>query len=330
MTSLLVAKQYLMRFYGKYEMYLLPVIKLALSFTGLFFVNKSLGFMNKIDNTVIVLVASLMCSFLPMNFILLISAAFVLLHAYALSLECAAVVLAVFLLLFLFYFRFSPKDTAVVLLLPICYWLRIPYVIPIIMGLIGSPVSAISVSCGIVVYYLITYVGDHASAIVAMEEEDATAKVRFLIDGMLNNKEMAVAIAAFAVTLILVYLIRRLSVNHGWKIAIAAGALVNMVIFLVGDMMLDVSVSSISMLLIGNIIAAAIALVVHFFKFNVDYSRIEKVQFEDDEYYYYIKAVPKITVATPERTVKRINQRKKQRPAPKTTGERRTGRAERK
>ncbi len=320
MTSLLVAKQYLMRFYGKYEIYLLPLIKLALSFTGLFFVNKSLGFMNKIDNIVVVLVAALMCSFLPMNVILLISAAFVLLHAYALSLECAALVLAVFLLLFLLYFRFSPRDTAVVLLLPICYWMRIPYVIPIVMGLISGPVSAVSVVCGVIVYYMIRYVGDNASAIVSMKEEDATAKVRFLIDGMLNNKEMAVAIAAFAVTLVLVYLIRKLSVNHGWKIAIAAGALTNMVIFLVGDMMLDVS-ASISVLLIGNLIAAGIALVVHFFKFHVDYSRVEKVQFEDDEYYYYVKAVPKITVAAPERTVKRINQRKKQRPVSKSTGE---------
>ena len=30
------------------------------------------------------------------------------------------------------------------------------------------------------------------------------------------------------------------------------------------------------------------------------------VQFEDDEYYYYVKAVPKNTVATPEKRVKTI------------------------
>ena len=39
----------------------------------------------------------------------------------------------------------------------------------------------------------------------------------------------------------------------------------------------------------------------------MDYSRTEKVQFEDDEYYYYVKAVPKMTVAAPAKTVKRIN-----------------------
>ena len=48
-------------------------------------------------------------------------------------------------------------------------------------------------------------------------------------------------------------------------------------------------------------------MVMQFFLFNVDYSRVERVQFEDDEYYYYVKAVPKMTFVTPERTVKKIN-----------------------
>ena len=34
--------------------------------------------------------------------------------------------------------------------------------------------------------------------------------------------------------------------------------------------------------------------------------RAEKVQFEDDEYYYYVKAVPKVTVTRPEKQVKQI------------------------
>ena len=46
---------------------------------------------------------------------------------------------------------------------------------------------------------------------------------------------------------------------------------------------------------------------VQFLFFNVDYTRTEKVQFEDDEYYYYVKAVPKISVAAPDKKVKKIN-----------------------
>jgi hypothetical protein len=52
--------------------------------------------------------------------------------------------------------------------------------------------------------------------------------------------------------------------------------------------------------------------------FTVDYSRVEHVQFEDDDYYYYVKAIPKITVTTPEVSVKRINARRSRHPKMET------------
>ena len=49
-----------------------------------------------------------------------------------------------------------------------------------------------------------------------------------------------------------------------------------------------------------------IGLVLEIIFFAVDYSKCESLQFEDDEYYYYVKAVPKMAVAVPEKRVKRI------------------------
>ena len=60
-------------------------------------------------------------------------------------------------------------------------------------------------------------------------------------------------------------------------------------------------------MLLGSLLALVVAKVIEFFRFCVDYSRTEKVQFEDDKYYYYVKAVPKMTVSVPTKTVKRIN-----------------------
>ena len=37
-----------------------------------------------------------------------------------------------------------------------------------------------------------------------------------------------------------------------------------------------------------------IAFIYKLFVFSVDYAKTERVQFEDDGYYYYVKAVPKI------------------------------------
>ncbi len=310
MTTLLVARQYIKTFISKYEVYLKPLMKLVIALAAMMMLNGKIGYMHRLDSISIVLIIALMCSFMPMNFIIFVSALFMILHLYALSLECAAIMLVIFLVMFLLYFRFSPKDALVVILTPMCFVLKIPYVMPLAMGLLGTPASAVSVGCGVVVSFLIGHVTDNATAIMSMDSDDMATRFRFIIDSFLDNKEMLLTIAAFAVTITVVYLIRRMSVDHAWTIAIIAGALTDVVLLLVGDLMFDTNVSF-GGIIIGTIIAVLIAKVVEFFSFNLDYSRTEKVQFEDDEYYYYVKAIPKFTVSTPSRTVKRINATRK-------------------
>ena len=325
MTTLLVAKQILLTIYSKYEVYITPLLKFLLALITLSLINSKLGYMETIDRATVVLIVALMCSFMPTNFIVLMGAVFVLLHLYSFSLECAAVIGAGFLLLFLLYLRFAPKDTLVVTLLPVCFLLRIPYVIPLSMGLIGTPASAVSVACGVIVYYMLHYVTQNVTVIAAMADEEMAAKFKFIIDGLLKNREMVVTIAAFAITVVIVYLLRRMSVDYAWTIAMTAGAVVNIMVLLVGDLIFDINQPLIGVIL-GTVISFLITLVLQFFVFYVDYSRTEKVQFEDDEYYYYVKAVPKVALAVPERKVKKINQQKKTRPSQKNTEDRRVGR----
>lgn len=309
MTTLLVAKQILMTLYSKYEVYITPFLKFLLALIALLLVNSRLGYMDSINKSTVVLIVALMCSFMPMNFIVVMSALFTMLHLYAFSLECAVVIGAGFFLMFLLYLRFSPKDTLVIVLLPICFLMRVPYVIPLAMGLVGTPASVVSVACGVIVYYMLHYVTQNMSAIAAMSGEEMVARFRFIIDGLLNNKAMVVTIMAFAVTVIFVYLIRRLSIDYAWTIAMVSGVVVDIMVLLVGDLMLDTNVPLFGMIM-SNVVSFLLVLVLQFFVFNVDYSRTEKVQFEDDEYYYYVKAVPKVVVAKPEKKVKQINSQK--------------------
>ena len=309
MTTLLVMKQILMTLYSKYEVYITPLLKFLLAFISLLLINSRIGYMDSIDRMTVVLIVALMCSFMPMNFIVVVSALFTLLHLYAFSLECAVVVGGGFLLMFLLYLRFSPKDTLVVVLMPVCFLLKIPYVIPLAVGLVGTPASAVSVACGVIAYYMVHYVAQNISVIAAMADEETAAKFRFIIDGILKNKEMVVTIAAFAITVVMVYLIRRLSIDYAWTIAMVAGIVVDIMVLLVGDLMFDTNVALFGVIF-GNIVAFLLVIVLQFFVFNVDYSRTEKVQFEDDEYYYYVKAVPKVVVAKPDKKVKQINSQK--------------------
>ena len=88
------------------------------------------------------------------------------------------------------------------------------------------------------------------------------------------------------------------------------GGITNMLIVMFGDLFLDLNVSIMGVI-VGTLISLVLTFALQFFIFSVDYTRTEYVQFEDDEYYYYVKAVPKMVVAAPEKKVKRINPQKK-------------------
>ena len=306
MTALLELRENLKKIYSRNEAFILPVIKFLLGVIVLSIKNGKMLYMTQLDNMAIVLIESLLCSFLPTGFMAFFAMMFAVLHMYALSIETAAVGLVVFLLLYLLFLRFTAKEALVVVLTPVLCMLKLPYVMPVAMGLIGTPASCVSVGCGVVVYYLLQTVITNAPTINSMGAEEATAKLRLLIDGMLGNKAMLVMIAAFAITVIVVYLIRRMSVDHSWTIAMVAGVMIEVMILLVGDLMYDTNLSIVSALL-GAVVTLIACKIIEFFRFCLDYSRTEKVQFEDDEYYYYVKAVPKMTVAAPTNTVKKIN-----------------------
>lgn len=314
MTGLLEFREKLKLFYSKNEFFVLPIIKFLLALLVLHTVNGQLGYMTQLDNIAIVLIVSLLCSFLPAGGIVLFASLFTLAHMYALSMEVAAIGFCVYLLLFLLFFRLCHKEALAVVLTPLLFVFQVPYIMPVAMGLLGTPASAVSVSCGVVVYYLLLTVAGSASTISTMGAEEATAKLRLIIDGILGNQEMYVVIAAFAITVVVVYLIRRMAVDHCWTIAMVAGVMINLVILLVGDLMYDLNLSLL-VAVVGEVAALVAAKVIEFFRFCVDYSRTEKVQFEDDEYYYYVKAVPKMTVTTPAKTVKKINTQRRTGPA---------------
>ena len=305
MTNLLVLREQLKKFYSQYELYITPALKALLALVTILIINGSIGYMSELKNIAVVLILALMCSFLPLNFIVVIAAAVTLGHLYKFSMECAVVALAVFLVLFILYFRFSPRDTVAVLLTPICFILKIPYVMPIVMGLVGTPASAVSVASGVVVYYTVSYMTGSESVLNGFEDDGALQKFRYVIDGLLGNKAMFVTIVAFVATLIVVYLIRKLSVDYAWTIAMITGALLDILILLFGDLLYNTNLSIIGVI-VGSVVSVLLAKVLEFFAFNVDYSRTELVQFEDDEYYYYVKAIPKNTVAAPQKRVKTI------------------------
>lgn len=318
MTTLLELREKIKIFMGKYDIYIIPLMKFLLALIAFVMINGSVGFMEQARNPSISLILALMCSFLPVNMIAVFGGILVLAHAYALSLEFFVIAFILILLMVLLFFRTAPRYGYLLILTPMAFVLKVPYVVPLAMGLVGTPAAAVPVACGTIVYYLLHYMKLNTTMLSGTETESMQQKITYLIDNVVRNREMLLMAAAFALTLLIVYVVRRMSIDYAWSIAIGTGAVADFVVLLLGSMVMGVSLKVLPVLL-GSVISAALAILLQLAVFSMDYSRTEYVQFEDDEYYYYVKAVPKVTIAVPDKQVKRISSQKKQSAARKKT-----------
>lgn len=308
MDNLYVLRGEIQQFYAKNSKYINKALQFIVALLTFYMINHNMGFMKLLSNPLITLGLSVICAFLPMIVTVLAAAVLILVQMTAVSVGIMAVTAVIFLIMFIFYLRFSPKTALVVLLTPLAFMLKIPYVIPIAFGLVGTPVYAVPIIFGTIVFYIIDYLKEAASSLKGEGAAGMISQVTSYAQQVFQNKEMIVSVFAFIIVLLLVYTVRRMAINYAWKTAVAAGAVAGIAIVFAGSMMLGVKVSYLELIL-GNIAAVIVGLVLEFLFFSVDYSRCESVQYEDDEYYYYVKAVPKIVVSAPEKTVKRINKR---------------------
>ena len=312
MMALLVFREKLRDFYGKYDAYLIPLIKLSLSLTVFFLINTNIGYMEKLKSPAVLAVLCAVCSFLPYGVIAFLAGVVLLAHISSVSLEMALILAVLLIMVVVLYYGFQPGDSYLLLLTPIFFHLKIPYAIPLLAGLSGSLVSVVPVSCGVFLYYIIQYVKQNAGVLTNDASLDIIQKYMQIIRNMMPNNFMMAMIVTCAVGILVVYLLRMLSVDYAWQIAIVAGALAQLAVVFVSDFLFDVSVPM-AELLVGTLVSIALAEVYHFLIFAVDYSRTEYLQFQDDDYYYYVKAVPKITVSAPDVKVQKINSAKKRR-----------------
>ena len=83
MTALLEIKQNIKRFYGQYEVYILPVLKFVLAFAYFLWINSNMGYMKQLDNIFVVLILALVCSILPVSVMMFMGFALMIGHCYA-------------------------------------------------------------------------------------------------------------------------------------------------------------------------------------------------------------------------------------------------------
>ena len=306
MLSLLIFKEKIRLIYGKYSMFILPIFKFALILVALILMNINIGYLDILKNPFFIFIIAVFCSVLPFSAISIILSIYLLSDMFSVSIDMFLLIGIYLLVIGILYYGFKPGNSYLIVVVPLLFTLKIPYVLPIVLGLGTGILTVIPLSAGIILYYLLLYVKNNIGTLTNGITSDLSVRYFQILNSILSNKIMYIMLLAFALSLVIVYLIHNLSINYSWEIAIVSGMVSLLLFIFMGEFIMNITLP-IMELLFGLIISLVLAYVYKFFIFNIDYTRTEYTQFEDDEYYYYVKAVPKISIKFPDYKNEKIN-----------------------
>ncbi|MBO4324377.1 MAG: hypothetical protein J5845_03105 [Lachnospiraceae bacterium] len=299
--------------YQKYDFIVKTALKFVLMFLALKKAAGIIGYNATLSGTGAVIAFSLVGAFLPASLMVFMAVMYVFLQLLTASVLIAVTVMLVFLILYLFLLRFTPKEGVVVIATPLLISMGYPYAVPLFLGMFGSILSVVPAACGVVAYFMIKAVTNNIVTIEQLKalKDQALSIYIDILDDLLNNPPMYVMMFVFAVVIIIVVLVRMIRMDYAFEISLLVGTAAMVLAFLIGSVIAGTEVE-VMPLIMRSLICMGITYVCMFFWRTLDYAGAEHVQFEDERYYYYVTAVPKITPESPKRTVRKPKPQKEE------------------
>ncbi len=298
MTAIIKFREKMILFYRDYETWIRIIAKFAGMLLVFTTINQSLGYVKILQSLPVNLLLSLICSILPGGFIVFITAVVVLANMFTLNMFLGILTLIVILILYLLFLKFTPRQALVLLAVPVLMHWHLEFMIPACAGLVFAPYAIIPAAAGVFLVKFVGYAAAAAPSMGSIKDLDFESTINGLISVYNNMKAdhfILLYLIAAAAAITVSYCVSRLSVDYSWYIAIAAGAVVEIIAALMCARLMNVDNMS-SSILAGTLIGVLAGLVFQFFRCVVDYKRKEFVQFQDEEYYYYVKAIPRYMV----------------------------------
>jgi len=302
LTKLLEFRGMARSFFQKYQLIIEPVFRFVISYMAFHTINTALAYNTKVANPVIEIGMAAVGAFLPPVVLILMCALLAILQVYSASPILAALVVVIFAVLYCFIARFSGKYGYAVVAIPILFVFKMPYLIPLLLGMIATPMAIFPAASGVIVYFVFKVIQE-AAVRQDITSLDATLALYIdVVNNLFKHKEMFITVAIFAVVIFVMWLVRKMRFEFVFELTIVLGAIINIIGFLLANLQMDINVGTGSMIL-GTIGSMLIVFAAQFFRVVLDYTAVEHVQFEDDDYYYYVKAVPKIGVTMLQKNV---------------------------
>ena len=310
MSGILNLKNTIREFCRKQDEIITPLFRFIWSLIVFMSVNKLFNYNTLASKVEVVILLAILAALLPDGFMFFMVGVLITLHSFSVSLEVGAVFIVIFTAIYCVFVRYFPHYVYAILLVPVCYVLHIPFAAPIIIAMVAGLAGLVPSICGIVLYYFSLCAAEVARLLEVETAENEIEALKQLSEVLMSNKHMYRTIIIFALTILVTAIVKKFSFDFAIYIAIAAGTIINIIGSIFAGFIVGQDVE-IGIVLIGSLIGAVIAIVIRFGQGVLDYQHTERVQFEDDDYYYYVKAVPKIdSEKAKEKGVKRREEKK--------------------
>jgi len=307
MEQLILVRQRIIGFYKQFEIAINYIAKFLI---GLFIFSRinTLG-LYRDDFTVLfgsstrhafVALMSLIFTISPPSIALLLTAVAIAIQLSAV-LEVAVFVFLLLALVIVFYARLAPRHSMLILAMVIGFHFNMPYAVVLFAGLYFGITSMIPVILGTAVWHFLPFFTNLAQNVEVITEMDLFEIPLQFIDvfsqifaQLTTDFNWVILGFVFAMVVLAVHLISRIAIDHSKEIAIGSGTVIGIICMAMVIAAIETEMTF-GGALVGSIFSALFVWVASFFEGVADYKRVERVKFDDDDNYYFVRIVPKIT-----------------------------------
>ena len=278
------------------------ILRFLVKFAAFFLLFKTITEMSFFQQTglfnsvTIQLILAAVASVLPNRTGILIALCIVIYNVYQTSVVGAVIVGLMLLLLYVITSNLFPEYTYLLAVVPVCIHFHIYLAVPLFAGMFIGFAAIVPVVMGVLMYGVIGIV----PAFLNLQMDGALDQIPKLITDatssgvstLASNDELKYLIILSAAVTILISLLKLLRFNYSRYVAIGVSAIFGIVYMILGIQKGQIQALP-SQAIIWAIITLAALVFLEFMKVSANYKEARSLEFEDEDYLYQVRMIPK-------------------------------------
>ena len=300
------------KYIKRYELYIKVVLKFLAYFVLFRNMTSNAAFAGDgvFNSAMVQLVLALVSTLLPSRCGVMIALAICVYNIFQASLIGALLMGSMMLVLYISMARMFPDQVYFLVLIPLCIEWDLHLLVPLFAGLYVGVLAVVPVVAGILMWglqqiipaFMTLEMGESLDALPKMISDAST----YGIDQITKNEQMVYLLIISSGIILLISLLRKLRLDYVRYIALGAGGVLGLICLIMGKTVGSLSGNLLVMILLSLLVIAVLALL-EFLNLSLHYKSAQDLEFEDEDYFYQVRAIPKINPVSKSKTkIKKI------------------------